>query len=446
MVAELLIINNIILSIALLIAVQFFSYWKVIRVKELGLVGMIFFSAYIAILANNASVLTGDTLWFQLAVFNFNTIGLALIYFYLNLHKNRFEKAIKIVSWIWYILLTILLLFWKSFEQPDRALVLFFFEMNHTRGDAHPLGAGLKVTFNGRETIIYSTSHQIIGILFWLFSVTLSLYQLYRMEVPDHQQPQIQERILKSRRNFLIERALHFIWIISLLPIFPTDATTQSILSAFNILVLISYSIIAYTVLTYPEALVMSKDQFAETFKKITESFQIYSRSVSRNTYISKLVNIIENYNITDLKGSGIVIRDLEEPYGFYISKSSLIRYNVSFKDALNTLLIANFIAAFSSFSDEIFDQRGTNPRVQRTRNGEFEVYVLIIDDLMFAYLFRGISLLLNTKMNRLAQRIMEDKEIRRYLYAENARQNPEILKKIERLVHEEILVSEMKF
>lgn len=446
MVAELIIINTVIISLTLVVAVRLLTFWKVTHINELGLVGLVFVFAYIGITANNSSILTGALIWFQVAVFSFNTVALILTLYFLNLHRNRYDRVIRGIAWIWYILLTVLIAFWQPFEQPEKASVLYVFELYHTRGDAHPFGAGLKVPFEGGETIIYSTSHQLLGILFWFFSVVVSLYQLYRMEVSEKQASYIQERIRKARRNFLVDRTLQLIWVISLFPIFGEDSTVQAILSFFNLFVLVSYAIIAYTILEFPESMVMSKDLFPTTFRKISEAFhKQMNYPKMQNTYVTELVNIIENYNIEDLEGRGIIIKDLEEPQGFYISKSSLIRYSESFVGNLNTLLMANFIAAFSSFSDEIFDQRDKPTRVQRTRNGDYEVYVLIIDQLMFAYLFRGISLLLSTKMNRLASSLMNDPQIKQYLLAENAKQDHEIIKKIRKKIHEIISVSEME-
>ncbi len=444
MAAELIIINTVIISLAFVVAIKLLSFWKATRISELGLVGLVFLSAYIGIIANIASILTGTLLSFQIAVLSFNSVGILYLLYFLNLHRNRFEKIIKGIGWGWFTLLAILILFWKPFEQPDRANVLFFFELNHTRGDAHPLGAGLKIPYNGSETIIYSTSHQILGILFWFFSVSMSLYQLYKMEIPEKQNEKIQKRILVTRRNFQIERGLHLIWVVSLFPIFGTSPKVQALLGLFNLLVLVSYAIVAYTVLMYPEAMVMSKDQFPRTFQKISEAFVRQNSPLLQNSYITELVHIIEEYNIDDLRGRGIVIKDLEEPYGFYISKSSLIRFSETFQGDLNTLLVANFIAAFSSFSDEIFDQRDNAMRVQRTRNGEYEVYVLIMDNLMFAYLFRGVSLLLNTKIMKLAMTLLQDQEIKNYLMTEKAKQEAEIIEKIRKQVKEIIILPEM--
>ncbi len=433
----------VILSLAMVITIRFFYFWQIMKLNELKLMGIVFSFAYLGILANVASILTNALFWFQLAVFSFNAVGLTLIHFYLNLHYNRLERVIKIFSWVWFGLLTILLLFWTPFIQPEYANVLFIFNnLPHTRGDAHPYGAGLKVPYKGKETIIYSTSHQLLGILFWFFSVSLSLYQLYRMEVPEKQAPSIQKRINNARRNFLIERGLHLIWVVSLFPIYPVAFIP--LLSSLNALVLISYSLIAYTVLKYPEAMVMSKDQFKQTFEKISEVFLRRSFTNENDTYLMTLVSIIENYNLDDLKGRGVVITDLEEPYGFYISKSSLIRYQKTFHNIFNSLLISNFIAAFSSFSDEIFDQSAHSPRIQRIRNGEYEVYVLIINQLMFAYVFKGVSLLLKTKVENIARSLLADETIKNYLLSENAKQDLQIVSTIDEMVKETFNTSEL--
>ncbi len=432
----LIVFNTIIISFLFFLTMKFFEFWKRTGVSDFLIMTGIFGFGFLAVFSNNVSLLMPNSaFWFQMTTFSFNTVALFYVLFSLNLKKIRFRKVILFIALGWYFLLAFLLIFWKVFPQPDNANVLFIFDnLPNTRGDAHPNGAGLSTSWNGINTIIYSTSHQLLGILFWFLASLVFLYQTTMVELPAHQSPEITSRLSAVKFRYVAVSFFLIAWVLTLFPFPVMGSFSNGIVLGGKIFVIAGHLLLATTVLNYPESLVFTKYQFPRTFRKIANKLmEPYHPSISKN-YFSTVVSIISTFNLDGLSGHDISLQDTEEPFSFYIAKSSLIRYQQSFQEGFNATLVSNFLAAFSSFSDEVFEP-GSGDNIQQTRNGSYEVFVLIKNGLMFSYIYKGMSLLLHTKMKRVSEMLLAIPEINSYLYSEKAELNFEINGMIKNIV-----------
>ncbi|MFX0116452.1 MAG: hypothetical protein ACFFB3_18015 [Candidatus Hodarchaeota archaeon] len=155
---------------------------------------------------------------------------------------------------IWFIILTIITLFWRSMAS-EKALVLFWEMEPHSIDTSFSLdqpgysaeGAGLAI--NGR--VILSTAHPLLSYGFY-FLVACTFLYIYITQEPANPTP----RIIAARRLWLLASLMNFA-ATGLLVFWPLEITTELV----KVLVVAELGVISTVALKYPESMLLSHVQ-----------------------------------------------------------------------------------------------------------------------------------------------------------------------------------------
>lgn len=188
--------------------------------------------------------LTDQLFFYQLFEITFDFWYIILLIHALRLKSKRVSKLILGCSLVYFLFLLILVIFWKTFPQPDSAVVIFV-TLKHNYSSFYPNGAGFKVN----NIIIYSSGFRMLGDLFRLVISSYLLY-LYLKLKPILKVPQI----LKARKLWIVAWIVFLIWNILIALPFSSSTPLGLILLSFAILV-------TYISWRYPESMVISQAQ-----------------------------------------------------------------------------------------------------------------------------------------------------------------------------------------
>lgn len=182
----------------------------------------------------------------------------AIFLLFLHTVKILWDKPPKIIWYsgvIWYALLMFLTFFFKIFDQPDKAKVLFL-ELPHTFSGTHPFGAGVQ-TENG--IIIISTSFNQLFNLYFLLIMVLLNYAYIKVKPISPT-----KRIIRAKRLWLVAWISFLIWAVIAIGI-------NFLFEIGNMFILITMIIIAIIAFTIPEAMLISEHQ-------ILHAIDLYNR------------------------------------------------------------------------------------------------------------------------------------------------------------------------
>ncbi|MHA2502900.1 MAG: hypothetical protein ACXAE3_08525 [Candidatus Kariarchaeaceae archaeon] len=199
-------------------------------------------------LASFSNVVASET---ELLLFyKINSMVINVTFLILTLHaiRIRFDQPRKLMitlNLIYFSVLTIILFMWQLETQPDVGKVLFW-ELTYSSTNHHPKGAGFSLADG---TIIYSTSHYLLGLVYWIYSSLILLYS-YITTKPVFSS----HRIRRGRQLWVLTWSILLMWAILLLPWAPkTDL--------INSLLLLSLLLIVFLSIKYPESLLISQTQ-----------------------------------------------------------------------------------------------------------------------------------------------------------------------------------------
>ena len=192
---------------------------------------------------------------FFIAIFLLFTYGVRMRWF-----SGFGPKVIWLIGLIWVSFLCILIFFWKTMEQPNQTIVLFW-EMPHGYSAYFPKGAGITT---GEGIIIFSTAYYFLRIPFVIYIASTSLY-VYLTTKPAY----ITIRTTRARMLWLFASGLFLLYHILTIPwIF------QYIPFNIIIILIITICIVAYIAIFLPEGLLLSHAQFhraLSVYKKIQD-------------------------------------------------------------------------------------------------------------------------------------------------------------------------------
>jgi len=242
--------------ITILCLIPFYTVAKqyyITRLSEYLIFSAVFMTA--AISSTLASfTLSINKLWvFQLTAILLNLLHYLILIHAIRSHDGILSKLFFGIGSLWFYTMLILILFWKILpNQPDNADVLIFRNLVHSNVDYHPIGAGF-VTSSG--TYIYSTSHNLIEILFALFTMAV-IFINYLQLIPATKN----KNASRVKKLWLVVSILGFILHSSHLPGFPNNPL-------INILGLLILILIAIVTLVVPEFLLITSFQLLRASK-----------------------------------------------------------------------------------------------------------------------------------------------------------------------------------
>ncbi|MHA2028608.1 MAG: hypothetical protein ACW99A_06725 [Candidatus Kariarchaeaceae archaeon] len=159
-------------------------------------------------------------------------------------------KKFHYLGFIWYVLLILLVSMFKLHQQPDK-VKYGSFEFRHTYSPYHPDGAS---TILGK-TIIYSTSHFLIGLLFILFVLIMTLYGIYNFAPVSPSND-----ILRVKKTWFNVMFIHTIGWLFYFPEINTYAGFG------QLLIFISHLGTAYLVIRNPELVLINQAQVVRAY------------------------------------------------------------------------------------------------------------------------------------------------------------------------------------
>ena len=220
----------------------------------------IFLSVTIAAFSQIFADGTNILLFFQLQYW-----ALVCTFLFFFLHGSRILwKRTPIIIWFigisWFVLLTVLICFYKIMPQEETAFVLFM-EMPAIAGSYYPKGAGIE-TNSG--VILHSTSYTFLSTLYSLYSTGILLYAYITIK------PQYpSQKVVLAKKMWIIVASLIFVYSLCGIPwIYNYFNSIMAMNFNFSLVfVLIAEIMCACIAIFIPESLLISHVQLMRAHK-----------------------------------------------------------------------------------------------------------------------------------------------------------------------------------
>lgn len=201
---------------------------------------------------------TNQLIYYQFMFFTFNTIWMLFFLHAVRIKwsirskdEDRVPRVIWYTGWVWYLALTIMILFWEKFPQP-RSINFLGFKIPRVETFNFPNGGGYRYN----DQIIYSTDYDFLAILFSMYALLLIFYSYYTIDVPKPT-----KRIMLGRKLWLIAFAIAFIFNIISLPIL----TQRNVLG--RAIIIFALIIVLFILVKIPETMLISRIQLLRGFE-----------------------------------------------------------------------------------------------------------------------------------------------------------------------------------
>ncbi|MCH8906430.1 MAG: hypothetical protein IH840_05000 [Candidatus Heimdallarchaeota archaeon] len=256
---------NLILSILAIIPIVILSLqYRATRIVDYLIFAGFFGWGAIGITFDVVAKHTDSLIIYQIQFYTFFLMDFFIFLYAIRIHWERPPRLLWYIVVIWFLFMTLLILFWEKFQQPSYT-TLFIFDIPHSPSTYHPNGAGIKLS---EESVLFSTSYYLLITLNSIFSILLLLY-VYVKIIPIQQSP----KIGKARKLWISSGILYLVYQVGQLPWIPNY-------QPLILIILIGLILMSYIAISIPEGLLISHTQVLRAnklYKRIkSSSFKSY--------------------------------------------------------------------------------------------------------------------------------------------------------------------------
>lgn len=264
----------IVLNIAALIAsILVLYYYKKTKLTDFLIYSWFFFQAFVTTAILIFALSNDILILYQLHWISMSTQYVLFFRHISKLVYDKTPKALNIIGYGFYLLIVIIIAFWKKMEQPMIGTQLFIFKGDHNQSSYFPLGGGLEYD----NTIILSSAYQGLMAIYFVLITTFGVYAYAKIQLVNST-----PRTRRAKKLWILTYIFFFLFSALRLP-YITEINSEWNYLYGNVFATIGMALAIFTILTIPEAVLLSQVQVVRACS-LYKMVHVYEDKNSLNT------------------------------------------------------------------------------------------------------------------------------------------------------------------